>query len=110
MQILRKTLTNAWQVLFTADLKSFASYGLPTPATPSTTSTPALTPGSVLSEESPGVVTPVTTSMSTKRKRASYKRVRTDLLEMEETLAQLETAIEGDSSLADRVKRRRRGA
>ncbi|RDX56521.1 DNA glycosylase [Lentinus brumalis] len=105
----------AHSVLFTADLKSFASYGL-SPSTPSTPSTPALTPGSVSSGESPGVATPGSTPVSSKRKRMQSKRVRSKLVEMEETLAQLATAVEetlptdGDSSLADRVKRRRRGA
>ncbi|RPD66368.1 DNA glycosylase [Lentinus tigrinus ALCF2SS1-7] len=105
----------AHSVLFTADLKSFASYGLPSPSTPSTPLTPALTPGSISSEESPGVITPTSTSRSAKRKRVPPKRVHSKLVETEETLAQLETAIEGtlstdgDSSLADRVKRRRRG-
>ncbi|KAI0724002.1 DNA glycosylase [Cerioporus squamosus] len=107
----------AHSVLFTADLKSFASYGLASPSTPTTPSTPALTPNSVSSEESPGIATPVSIPASGKRKRTQSKRVRSKPVDMEEeTLAQLETAVEetlssaGGSSLAERVKRRRRGA
>ena len=104
------------QVLFTADLKSFASYGLPSPSVPPS---PVLTPdrGSTVSEDSPGPSTPLPPS-SKKRKRVHPKRTDmknfTTSTEKDETLAQLEPAeklsnITEDMSLVDRVKRRRRG-
>ncbi|KAM5534072.1 hypothetical protein V8D89_012253 [Ganoderma adspersum] len=111
----------AHSVLFTSDLKSFASYGLASPST-STPSTPGLTPDrrSASSQDSPGVSTPtdVSTSKSGKRKRGASNRSlnsKTRESEIEETLVQLEAVVEDaaegavDLSLADRVKRRRRG-
>ena len=102
------------QVLFTSDLKAFASYGLSTPSTPVT---PALTPdrGSTVSEDSPIPSTPDPTSSDRKRKRAQSSRKGSHraviMTEAEETLVQFQTADTEPSelSLADRVKRRKRG-
>ncbi|TBU65585.1 DNA glycosylase [Dichomitus squalens] len=114
----------AHSVLFTSDLKSFASYGLASPSgiSISTPSTPGLTPDRSTYEpvDSPGVATPRSTStpQSKKRKRGGPKRSgsKTPSSEMEETLAQLEVGVKvalpdesGQSTLIDRVKRRRRG-
>ncbi|KAI1794586.1 DNA glycosylase [Ganoderma leucocontextum] len=112
----------AHSVLFTSDLKSFASYGLASPSTPSTPSTPCLTPDRhSSSQDSPGIATPTdaSTPKSGKRKRGGSNRSlgsKTRVAEIEETLVQLQAVAEdvvpegtGDLSLADRVKRRRRG-
>ncbi|KAI0807592.1 DNA glycosylase [Fomes fomentarius] len=109
----------AHSVLFTADLKSFASYGLPSLSTPST---PGLTPGrgSVSSGDSPTASTPTSSMSPLKRKRPQAKRGGRKLeppsSEMDEVLPQLQDAVpnivnsaDSDLSLAERVKRRRRG-
>ena len=118
----RWACSNSKQVLFTSDLKSFASYGLASPSGTSTPATPGLTPDRSTSSSEDGgeVATPLSTPdpQSGKRKRGGPKRSRfeTPVSKVEETLAQLETAVEvtlpdgsGELSLADRVKRRRRG-
>ncbi|KAI9057891.1 DNA glycosylase [Trametes sanguinea] len=102
----------AHSVLFTSDLKSFASYGIA-----STPSTPSLTPdrasGSLAS--TPSITTPLTETppTSTKRKRVvAVKRPPTrppPLVEVADSLPEL-AADESVYSLAERVKRRRRGA
>ncbi|PIL24206.1 hypothetical protein GSI_13959 [Ganoderma sinense ZZ0214-1] len=112
----------AHSVLFTSDLKSFASYGLASPSTPSTPSTPGLTPDrhSASSQDTAGIATPRDSMpKSGKRKRGGSNRsleTKTREAEIEETLVQLEAVVEDaisegtvDLSLADRVKRRRRG-
>ncbi|EJF66066.1 DNA glycosylase [Dichomitus squalens LYAD-421 SS1] len=114
----------AHSVLFTSDLKSFAAYGLASPSGLSTPSTPGLTPDRSVNQpmDSPGGATPRSTPrpQSTKRKRGGPKRsgdkAPSSESETEETLAQLEVAVKvalpdesGQSTLVDRVKRRRRG-
>ncbi|KAI0636741.1 DNA glycosylase [Trametes polyzona] len=101
----------AHSVLFTSDLKSFASYGLPSaPATPSLTPDRAST-----SKESTPLATPVdeTPPSSTKRKRSLSSRKSTARLKpMVEVADALTDGLleEPRYSLAERVKRRRRGA
>ncbi|CDO72928.1 hypothetical protein BN946_scf185002.g113 [Trametes cinnabarina] len=99
----------AHSVLFTSDLKSFASHGLSsTPPAPPLTRDSA---GSSLESTSP-VSTPFETPLSTmKRKRATSTKkptVRpTAFLEVADSLSAL-AADESGYSLAERVKRRRR--
>jgi len=78
----------AHSVLFTADLKSFSSYGLPTPS-------PSVSPEKTKARKSNLSKSP--SSSPTKRKRTS-----TTETEVETAVVKLE-----ESSLADRVKRRR---
>ncbi|KAI0748560.1 DNA glycosylase [Daedaleopsis nitida] len=110
----------AHSVLFTADLKSFASYGLHSPSTPSTS---GLTPDRHLaaSENSPRVTTPTANLTPGKRRRGQPKRVGPKyamasseedqtLPRIVDTTAPTLPLYDEDSSLAERVKRRRRGA
>ncbi|KAI0780697.1 DNA glycosylase [Trametes elegans] len=109
----------AHSVLFTSDLKSFASYGLP-----STPPTPSLTPdrSSVASQDTPSIMTPTTegkptttkrkrkqsTAMSTPPKRPKPFEEVADIFP--DIPAEVMVTLEDSQySLADRVKRRRRG-
>ncbi|KAI0672987.1 DNA glycosylase [Trametes maxima] len=103
----------AHSVLFTSDLKSFASYGLP-----SSPATPSMTPdGSSTSSGNSLVATPSSeasaTPASKKRKRKQSKTASTaspnGYVEVVDALPELSLDAPGHS-LAERVKRRRRGA
>ncbi|KAH9945908.1 DNA glycosylase [Epithele typhae] len=100
----------AHSVLFTADLKSFASYGISTSSTPPT---PSLTPDRISDESdtSPGLLTPHS-ALSNKRKRGPSKKASAIKI-TEEVLVQLDvsrvtSSVEDETSLIDRVKRRKR--
>ncbi|EJD42201.1 DNA glycosylase [Auricularia subglabra TFB-10046 SS5] len=85
----------AHSVLFTADLKSFASYGIVAP-----------TPSPAVSPSKPGAATPLGASPSpspTKRKRAA----RATAAPVDSTNIELDAETEGDD-LASRVKARKR--
>ncbi|KAI0333480.1 DNA glycosylase [Cubamyces sp. BRFM 1775] len=113
-------LANVWgeyagwahSVLFTSDLKSFASYGLPsTPATPSLT--PDRASNSPIVTDSP-LGTPVDEPPPStgKRKRNAIGKFTTPsntFVEVADTLPE-SLVTETGGSLAERVKRRRRGA
>ncbi|KAI0362379.1 DNA glycosylase [Trametes cingulata] len=101
----------AHSVLFTSDLKSFASYGLP-----STPPTPAMTPdrSSAVSDDSPSLATPLTETplSTTKRKRTRQKATVEVPMKVFDEVADALPEIrleEPGYSLAERVKRRRRG-
>lgn len=79
-------------MLFTADLKSFASYGLDKLAGGIGLSTPPLTPEPT----------------APKRKRATKVKVEVKELEVETELKFDITVDEESNSLAERVKKRRR--
>ncbi|KAI0664622.1 DNA glycosylase [Cubamyces menziesii] len=112
-------LANVWgeyagwahSVLFTSDLKSFASYGLP-----STPSTPSLTPdrasNTPIVADSP-LATPVEEPLQStgKRKRKVTGKLSTPSSAFVEVADSLPKPIltETGGSLAERVKRRRRG-
>ncbi|VDC06549.1 unnamed protein product [Peniophora sp. CBMAI 1063] len=100
----------AHSVLFTADLKSFASYGLTTPSpTPVRIARTASTVSLGGEEDAlPSPPLPVSTSTVQKRKRVRSE-VSTELVEETNTNAAI-ALLESDVSLADRVKRRRRVA
>ncbi|KAH9857115.1 DNA glycosylase [Lenzites betulinus] len=101
----------AHSVLFTSDLKSFASYGVTSVA-----STPPLTPDGPSSPDDTPLPAPAnempSSSSSRKRKRASGKTSK-DLhtkIEVEGTTLPSFPLDDSSHSLAERVKRRRRGA
>lgn len=83
--------SQAKQVLFTADLKIFSSYGMPASPSTSTEVTPRSTPI---------IATPVSLPSSSKRAR---KSAPLDADELPVIIGATE-----DTSLAERVKRRRR--
>ncbi|KAI0647304.1 DNA glycosylase [Trametes meyenii] len=102
----------AHSVLFTSDLKSFASYGLPSPL-----ATPFMTPeGASPSSGDSLLATPLseasTSTASNKRKRKQPKvssaAPQKGHVEVEDVLPKLSLDEQGHS-LAERVKRRRRG-
>ncbi|EIW60108.1 DNA glycosylase [Trametes versicolor FP-101664 SS1] len=101
----------AHSVLFTSDLKSFASYGLPSPpSTPSMTPDSASTSAAITPLATPLSETPSSTN-SRKRKQSSGRSARPSKLMVEVADALPELTIEDPThSLAERVKRRRRGA
>ncbi|KAF8519485.1 DNA glycosylase [Hysterangium stoloniferum] len=80
----------AHSVLFTADLKSFSSYGLPTPS-------PSVSPEKLKTKKMRSILPKSPSSSPTKRKRTSTTEIK------------VETAVvtSEENSLADRVKRRR---
>jgi len=95
----------AHTVLFTADLKSFATYGL----TP--TSSPNMTPKAKKAKKAPSVppTPPLTPALSPLKRKLEF-----DLEDGEEllpaTISELCEEAENQLSLADRVKKRRRKA
>ncbi len=110
----------SFQVLFTADLKSFATYGLPTPAstappTPSPSESNPLLPRSPKKKVIPktlqmcGILTPPMTPVS-----SPFKRKREVGLEEEDaealspTISHLCAETEAHLSIVERVKKRRR--
>ena len=91
------------QVLFTADLKSFSSYGLPSPSptpvpTPSKKAKPVLDPSVALPTP------PLTPSLGSRKRKQEFRHSS-----LEEPTSQAKTVVQvSQVSMADRVKRRRR--
>ena len=95
------TLLIITQILFTADLKSFSTYGLPTPSS-------SVTPASNSPQPSAGPLDFKETPPTPKRKRKQVK-TETKNVTLTSTVVVNDTLeLEGDN-LAERVKRRRRG-
>jgi N-glycosylase/DNA lyase len=99
------------QVLFTADLKSFSSYGLPSP------SSPAISAGAEgLGKEA--ITVPPTPPLTPSPSPIKRKRVREVTSQLEQAVVAIKDEVTlqpddsslsgGASSLADRVKKRRR--
>ncbi|TFY81035.1 hypothetical protein EWM64_g2969 [Hericium alpestre] len=96
----------AHSVLFTADLKSFASYGLPTPSRiPAKRSSPVISGGDTLPS-------PPVTSLPSKKRKLSKKSTLAHHRTLPDASSNIipDHIVDETGSLAERVKRRRRGA
>lgn len=97
------------QVLFTADLKSFSSYGLPSPS-------PSVDLADASSSHKKTMVVPPTPSLTpspSPAKRQRERKVRTEVVAAKLAVRQenahyLDETSDGATSLVDRVKKRRR--